>query len=238
MLAAAAVVIVTVVAAPDAARSLGIELPLLTARLEPNAVPPAETAPGENTAPVKAPDAPKKAATDEAEGVRKAPAPPAKPAARARAAAKPAAKPAARVPPAEPVLAARLTTETVAPVAAVPAPPPVVETARAIAPAAPSGRVFEPTDVDQAPQVATRVEPRIPGELKGSVSSDIVIVRVLVSQSGHPYRISLLRRSRVGPSVDDLVVAAVNQWTFSPARKRGEAVSSWYNVGVPLGHAN
>jgi hypothetical protein len=237
MLAAAAVVIVTVVAAPDAARSLGIELPLLTARLEPTDAPPADTASVENTTPVKVPDAPKKAAADEAEAVRKVP-PPAKPAARPRAAAKPVAKPAAKVPQAEPVLAARLTTEPIAPVAAVPAPAPVVETARAIAPAAPSGRVFEPTDVDQPPQVATRVEPRIPGELKGSVSSDIVIVRVLVSQSGHPHRISLLRRSRVGPSVDDLVVAAVNQWTFSPARKRGEAVSSWYNVGVPLGQSN
>jgi hypothetical protein len=30
----------------------------------------------------------------------------------------------------------------------------------------------------------------------------------------------------------------VTQWLFSPARKRGEAVSSWYNLGVPLGQPN
>jgi hypothetical protein len=34
--------------------------------------------------------------------------------------------------------------------------------------------------------------------------------------------------------VDDAVVAAVKQWTFTPARKRGEAVSCWFNVGVSL----
>jgi hypothetical protein len=26
----------------------------------------------------------------------------------------------------------------------------------------------------------------------------------------------------------------VRKWSFSPARKRGQAVSCWYNVGVPL----
>jgi hypothetical protein len=33
-------------------------------------------------------------------------------------------------------------------------------------------------------------------------------------------------------------VAAVKQCTFSPARKKGEAVSCWLNVGVPVGRAN
>jgi hypothetical protein len=47
-----------------------------------------------------------------------------------------------------------------------------------------------------------------------------------------------LRRSKVGRSLDDAVVAAVTQWTFSPARKRGEAVSCWYNIGVPLDRGN
>jgi hypothetical protein len=39
----------------------------------------------------------------------------------------------------------------------------------------------------------------------------------------------------MGRPLDEAVVAAVTQWTFSPARKRGEAVSCWYNIGVPLG---
>ena len=65
--------------------------------------------------------------------------------------------------------------------------------------------------------------------------SDVVVVRVLVSQNGHPFRVSLLRKSKLGRSLDDAVVEAVTQWTFSPAQKRGEPVSAWYNIGLPLG---
>jgi hypothetical protein len=61
---------------------------------------------------------------------------------------------------------------------------------------------------------------------------------VLVSRTGHPHRISLLRGSRLGRSSDEAVVAAVTRWTFSPARKRGEPVNCWYNIGVPLGQSN
>ena len=42
----------------------------------------------------------------------------------------------------------------------------------------------------------------------------------------------------LGRESDDAVVAAVMQWTFSPATKRGEPVNCWYNIGVPLGHAD
>ena len=104
--------------------------------------------------------------------------------------------------------------------------------------AAPVGRFFEPNNVDVPPTVATRIEPQLPPDLKGQPINDIVILRVLVSQNGDPSRVSLLRKSKHGQSLDDAVVAAVTQWRFSPARKRGEAVSSWYNVGVPLGRAN
>jgi TonB family protein len=114
-------------------------------------------------------------------------------------------------------------------------PPPLVEPPRIVAPTPPAGRLFEPVDVDESPRVATRVEPQLPDDLAKRFPQDVVIVRVLVSPSGHPFRVSLLRRSRGGRSLDDAVVAAVSQWTFSPARKRGEAVSCWMNFGVPIG---
>jgi periplasmic protein TonB len=101
-------------------------------------------------------------------------------------------------------------------------------------PAAAQGPFFEPTDVTEAPRVATRVEPDVPEDLRGRARNEIVIVRILVSQSGRPSRVTVLRRSKTGPRLDDAVIAAVNQWTFSPARRRGEAVSSWYNMGVPI----
>jgi sugar/nucleoside kinase (ribokinase family) len=75
-------------------------------------------------------------------------------------------------------------------------------------------------------------------DLPARTRNDVVVVRVLVSRTGHPFHVSLLRGSRLGRSSDDAVVAAVMQWTFSPARKRGEPVNCWYNIGVPLGQAD
>lgn len=113
-----------------------------------------------------------------------------------------------------------------APEVVAPAPPP--EPA-----AAPSGPFFEMRDVTETPHVVSRVEPQVPDVLRGSVN-EIVVVRVLVSQVGHPSLVRLLRGSRTGPVLDDAVVSAVSQWTFSPARRRGEAVSCWYHIGVPV----
>ena len=166
-----------------------------------------------------------------------APAPP-------RAAARPKPTTSARLPSDQPNPSSRPDPSTPspalearAPADALPPPAPVAEPRRSIAREAPVGRFFEPNDVDQSPQVATRVEPRLPGDLVRPLN-DIVVVRVLVSQTGHPYRINLLRRSKTSRSLDDAVVAAVTEWTFSPARRRGEAVSCWYNIGVPLGRAD
>jgi TonB family protein len=127
--------------------------------------------------------------------------------------------------------AANPSTAAVAPVVSAPARTEKVRTAEV---AAPTGRFFEPNDVDVAPKVARRIEPQLPADLKGRPLNDIVIVRLLVSQDGDPSHVSLLRKSKHGRSLDNAVIAAVTQWSFSPARKKGEAVSSWYNVGVPL----
>ena len=35
--------------------------------------------------------------------------------------------------------------------------------------------------------------------------------------------------------VDDVILASVNQWTFSPARKKGEPVNCWFNFAVQVG---
>jgi protein TonB len=122
------------------------------------------------------------------------------------------------------------------PVAALVAPPPapVAQPQLAAVPETPAGKLFEPNEVDVAPRITNRVDPQLPGNLTGRPGGDVVVVRILVSQSGHPFRVNLLRRSRLGPSVDEAVMAAVKQWTFTPARKRGEVVSCWFNVGVSL----
>lgn len=148
-----------------------------------------------------------------------------------RLAAAPSKPRAASAPAPEPIPAAKvsLPVETVALVEAPRSAAPTAPT-----PAAPQGPFFEPTDVNEAPRVATRVEPAVPDDLRSRARNEIVIVRMLVSHSGHPSRVSLLRRSKTGPRLDEAVIAAVSQWTFSPAKKRGEAVSCWFNMGVPV----
>ena len=147
------------------------------------------------------------------------------------------AKPNGSMRPAGPVTAP-------APVAAAPAPevappaPVVAPEPRPEAPAAPIGQFFETRDVNEAPRIATKVEPQVPEDLRDRPLNEIVIVRVLVTQTGHAHIVNLLRRSKAGPSLDDAIVAAVKQWSFVPARKRGEAVSCWYHVGVPVNRAN
>lgn len=129
----------------------------------------------------------------------------------------------------------------VAPAPAPETPAPVPTKPRALvagSPVPPTGRFFERNDVDEPPQIATRVEPQLPANLPARPHNDVVVVRVLVSSTGHPFRVSLLRGSRLGRSSDEAVVAAVTRWTFSPAKKRGESVNCWYNIGVPLGKAN
>ena len=111
-------------------------------------------------------------------------------------------------------------------------PPPVIETTN-VAAQPPVGRLFQSSDVDEAPRIATRVEPELPTAV-AERGSDVVVVRILVSHTGHPFRVNLLRRSWLGANVDEAVLAAVKRWTFSPARRHGEAVSCWYNFGVAV----
>jgi TonB family protein len=116
-----------------------------------------------------------------------------------------------------------------APVAAeTPAPKPA-----AAAPAAfPTIPYYELVQVDRPPQVTSRVEPRL--ESVENLTKEIVIVRVLVSHSGQPHLVRLLRPSKSGPALDAAVIAAVEQWTFKPAARRGEAVSCWLHTAVTI----
>jgi hypothetical protein len=114
--------------------------------------------------------------------------------------------------------------------------PQAAESARPPAPI--TGRFYESNDVDEPPRIASRVAPRLPDNLPPGADKKIVVARVLVSQTGHPHRVTLLRGSTLGRASDEAVVAAVAQWTFSPAKKRGEPVNCWYNFGIPLGQAD
>jgi TonB family protein len=94
--------------------------------------------------------------------------------------------------------------------------------------------VFDTSEVDVRPEVTRRVEPSYPEVARERGLEDIVVVRVLVSSTGRPFDARMLRRSKVDPAFDQAAMAAVKQWTFSPARKRDRTVACWLNVGVPF----
>lgn len=240
LLTVAAVMVMAVVGVPAGARWLQNQRHAQLAATEA-----AANAAPVSPAPAPAPHRPKPAAPAvssesavlERAAVPSAAARPTPPLTRPRASrtpAKPATPAAMPEQPAPPVASPSLLT-ALAPVMQPPPPaPPAAEPMRSAIAEAPAGRFFEPSEVDDAPRIATRVTPQLPADISVH-SNDVVVVRILVSHTGHPFRINLLRRSRFGPAVDDAVVAAVKHWTFSPAHRRGEAVSCWYNFGVTLG---
>jgi protein TonB len=107
------------------------------------------------------------------------------------------------------------------------------------APAAPgaitsSARVYQVTEVDAKPEVLTQVPPVYTDDAVTRHVQDVVILQVLVDASGRPQTIRLLRGSQKAPLLNGAAAAAVRQWTFSPARKDGQPVACWFNVGVPF----
>jgi hypothetical protein len=65
-------------------------------------------------------------------------------------------------------------------------------------PPAPIGPFFEQRDVNEVPRVATRVEPQVPDDLRDRQLNEVVIVRVAITQTGHPLMINL-PPSKSGP---------------------------------------
>jgi protein TonB len=95
-------------------------------------------------------------------------------------------------------------------------------------------RIYQTTEVDVKPEVIAQVAPNYPDEAAKQRVQDVVVLQVLVDETGRPRNIKLLRGSRKAPLLDGAAAAAVRQWTFSPAKKNGQPVPCWFNVGVPF----
>ena len=100
--------------------------------------------------------------------------------------------------------------------------------------AATTSRIYQTVEVEVRPEVLTQTPPTYPEDAAKQSVQDVVVLQVLVDVSGRPESIKVLRGSRKAPSLDEAATAAVRQWTFKPARKNGEPVRCWFNVGVPF----
>jgi protein TonB len=125
--------------------------------------------------------------------------------------------------PAEPGLTARAAVSpTVIPAraAAIPAPtePPS---------SAPSSPVLE-----EPARIKRVIKPIYPGAALRARIGGTVLLRVLVSETGAPVQVEVIRGVTGGLS--EAAVAAVRRWTFEPARRNGVPVQGWTTVPIPF----
>ena len=111
--------------------------------------------------------------------------------------------------------------------------PTAVPTAAPTAKAAVRGGALVDLDaVDTPPRVARVVKPSYPPLALQARIGGIVILRVLVSETGVPAEIQVLRQGRAG--LTEAAVKAVKEWTFQPAIKDGVPVRTWISVPIPF----
>jgi TonB family protein len=96
-------------------------------------------------------------------------------------------------------------------------PPPAAETA----PVEPA-----PVPAAEAAQPVRRVTPNIQVQMPGWTGQAMVSVIAKVDSSGHVVSVRISAYDQQGKDLEDLVLAAVRQWQFEPARVEGRPVGS------------
>ena len=91
-------------------------------------------------------------------------------------------------------------------------------------------RVFKQSEVDQRVVVLRKKAPSIPAWLLKEVENPRVTVLMVVNTDGSVENVHLLKSAH--PEFDRLVLEAVVQWKFRPARKGGKTVRQWLQLPV------
>jgi len=87
-------------------------------------------------------------------------------------------------------------------------------------------------EIETPPRILTIVKPPYPRIALQARIGGIVVLRVLVSETGIPIEIEVAKGVRAG--VTEAAVAAVRKWTFEPARRNGVAVQAWTTIPIPF----
>jgi protein TonB len=87
-------------------------------------------------------------------------------------------------------------------------------------------------ELDTPPRIATVVKPVYPPLALKARIGGIVVLRVLVSETGQPLEVQVARKAPAG--LDGAAVAAVRRWTFTPPRENGVPVRTWMMVPIPF----
>lgn len=85
---------------------------------------------------------------------------------------------------------------------------------------------------EEAPKILRIVKPVYPAIALKARIGGIVVLRVLVSETGSPIAVEVLKG--VGGGLSEAAIAAVRHWSFEPARRRGVAVAAWTTIPIPF----
>jgi TonB family protein len=130
----------------------------------------------------------------------------------------------------------RTTSKPAAPATELPQPPPLPpsEAPSSSRPAAPTGRIYQMTEVDVKPAIVTTAPPVYPAEAARRRVEDVVVVKALVGEDGRVTDVQVLRGSSKDAAFDAAAIKAVRDYRFTPAQKKGKPVPCWFNLGVPF----
>ena len=129
---------------------------------------------------------------------------------------------------------AELAATATAVAAAAPTPlPTAVVVAQLPEPTSPPPPTATPVPAQEIPPAILKVVKPLypPVALKARVGG-LVILRVLVSETGQPLDIEVVRPGKAG--LTEAAIAAVRKWTFTPARKGDTSVQAWTTVPIPF----
>jgi protein TonB len=102
-----------------------------------------------------------------------------------------------------------------------PTPPP----ARSAGPA-------QPDAIDTPPRILAVVKPVYPPFALRARVGGVVILRVLVSETGLPLDVEVIKGA--GGGLTEAAVEAVKRWKFEPGRRNGAAVRTWTTIPIPF----
>ena len=87
-------------------------------------------------------------------------------------------------------------------------------------------------EVDTPPRILTIVKPTYPSFALRARIGGVVILRVLVGETGTPLDIEVVTGASGG--LTESAVSAVRRWRFTPGRRNGVAVRAWTTVPIPF----
>ena len=86
--------------------------------------------------------------------------------------------------------------------------------------------------LDEVPKPVKTVPPKYPDSARRRHLQGTVFLRALVTKTGRVEQVSVAPGKGVSPELDKAAITAIRQWTFSPGRKKGQAVSVYIVIPV------